>query len=97
MLSLPPLIDLSNILSQNSTFTFDAQFNYTQNATLEFSPGEYFPKEVALTRTTTATGATFTPTPVSSATSAAAYGIPLLHTPATLGLNSLNPLRSLLT
>lgn len=56
---------------QNSSWTYEAQFNYTQNATVEFSPLEYFPKEEAPTRTTTATGATATPTAVSTSSSAA--------------------------
>ncbi|KAG4440393.1 hypothetical protein IFR05_004133 [Cadophora sp. M221] len=38
----------------------------SNNATLDFSPGEYFPKESRPSRTTTATGATFTPTPTAS-------------------------------
>ena len=54
------------VINPNSTFTYAQQFNYAQNATLDFSPGEYFPKETRPSRTTTATGATFTPTPVSS-------------------------------
>jgi hypothetical protein len=48
---------------QNATFTFEAQFNYSQNATVEFSPLEYFPVEsVNPTRTATAIDYTTTPT-----------------------------------
>ncbi|KAE8445896.1 hypothetical protein EG329_012675 [Mollisiaceae sp. DMI_Dod_QoI] len=58
------------VINPNVTATFAQQFNYTQNATLSFSPLEYFPKEVAFSRTTTATGATSTPTstPTTTAT-----------------------------
>ncbi|TVY22544.1 putative GPI-anchored cupredoxin [Lachnellula hyalina] len=59
------------VVNPNSSWTYEAQFNYTQNATIEFSPLEYFPKEEAPTRTTTATGATATPTAVSTSSSAA--------------------------
>ena len=54
------------VINPNSSFTYAQQFNYTQNAKLDFSPGEYFPKESRPSRTTTATGATFTPTPIAS-------------------------------
>ncbi|TVY94434.1 putative GPI-anchored cupredoxin, partial [Lachnellula willkommii] len=54
------------VINPNSSWTYEAQFNYTQNATVEFSPLEYFPKEEAPTRTTTATGATATPASTSS-------------------------------
>jgi len=48
---------------QNATFTYEAQFNYSQNATVEFSPLEYFPVEsVNPTRTATAIDYTTTPT-----------------------------------
>lgn len=62
------------VINPNSTETFAQQFNYTQNATLEFSPLEYFPKESAFSRTTTATGASSTPTapPASTSTTPAA-------------------------
>ncbi|KUJ11344.1 uncharacterized protein LY89DRAFT_689215 [Mollisia scopiformis] len=59
------------VINPNATETFQAQFNYTQNATLEFSPLEYFPAEVSATRTTTATGATMTPTAPPSTSSTA--------------------------
>ncbi|KAH7354623.1 hypothetical protein BKA65DRAFT_496693 [Rhexocercosporidium sp. MPI-PUGE-AT-0058] len=54
------------VINAKSTFTHAQQFNYTQNATLDFSPGEYFPKESRPSQTTTATGATYTPTPTPS-------------------------------
>jgi hypothetical protein len=46
--------------------TFEQQLSYTQNTTLEFVPGEGYPKEgidpTSIIRTTTATGVTSTPT-----------------------------------
>lgn len=59
------------VINPNSTFTFDTQFLYSQNATEEFSPMEYFPSEGLPTRTTTATGATAIPTAATSTTTAA--------------------------
>jgi hypothetical protein len=48
---------------KNATFTYEAQFDYSQNATVEFSPMEYFPVEsVNPTRTATAVDYTTTPT-----------------------------------
>ncbi|TVY46964.1 putative GPI-anchored cupredoxin [Lachnellula occidentalis] len=58
------------VVNPNSSWTFEAQFNYTQNATAEFSPLEYFPKEEAPTRTTTATGATATTSATSTSSAA---------------------------
>lgn len=54
------------VINPNATFTFAQQLNYTQNATMEFSPLESFPVEAIPTRTTTATGA-----PTSASTSSA--------------------------
>lgn len=56
------------VINPNSTQTFDGQFAYSQNATVEFSPGQYFPVEsvaATITRSTTATGGTVIPTPTS--------------------------------
>jgi plastocyanin len=51
------------VINPNATFTYEAQFNYSQNATVEFSPLEYFPVEsVNPTRTATAIDYTTTPT-----------------------------------
>jgi hypothetical protein len=47
---------------QNATFTYEAQFDYSQNATIEFSPLEYFPVE-SLSPTRTATAIEYTTTP----------------------------------
>lgn len=64
---------------QNATQTYAQQFNYTQNATLEFSPTEYFPAELPFSRTTTATGATATPTTAPSASSTASASSSTSH------------------
>ncbi|PQE27260.1 extracellular serine-rich protein [Rutstroemia sp. NJR-2017a WRK4] len=37
------------VINENATQTLDVQLEYALNATLEFSPNEYFPKEVAKT------------------------------------------------
>lgn len=56
------------VVNPNSTQTYSQQLSYAQNATLEFSPGEYFPVESKISRTTTATGATSPPTASSPST-----------------------------
>ncbi|KAI9052754.1 hypothetical protein LZ554_003027 [Drepanopeziza brunnea f. sp. 'monogermtubi'] len=56
------------VVNPNATHSYANQFAYSQNATLEFSPGEYFPVESKISRTTTATGATSTPTASSTST-----------------------------
>lgn len=44
------------VINPNSTFTYASQLKYSLNATEEFSPLQYFPKEVApTTKTTTCT------------------------------------------
>ena len=55
---------------QNSTETFDNQFLFTQNATLDYAPGQIqFPEEGgSVTRTTTATGGVMTSTPAPAST-----------------------------
>ncbi|PVH78932.1 hypothetical protein DL98DRAFT_560983 [Cadophora sp. DSE1049] len=72
------------VINPNTTFTYAQQFNYTQNATLDFSPGEYFPKESRPSRTTTATGATFTPTPIASTPTSSAINTAETTTAAAL-------------
>ncbi|KAM3086830.1 hypothetical protein ACMFMG_000953 [Clarireedia jacksonii] len=37
------------VINENETQTLDVQLAYAENATIEFSPNEYFPKEVAHT------------------------------------------------
>ncbi|PSS25345.1 hypothetical protein M430DRAFT_39447 [Amorphotheca resinae ATCC 22711] len=52
------------VINPNSSFTYQDQLAYALNTSISFSPLQYFPPEVAITRSTTATGATMTPTPV---------------------------------
>jgi hypothetical protein len=60
------------VINPNSTFTFAAQFAYSQNTTEEFSPGQSFlPETLAPVRTTTYTGATAAPTATTASTSSA--------------------------
>lgn len=78
--------------------TFEQQLSYTQNTTLEFVPGEGYPKEgidpASITRTTTATGVTSTPTALATsppATSATATSSPTAATaPGTAQSHSLS-------
>jgi hypothetical protein len=69
---------------QNASETLALQFEYTQNATIQFAPGQNYPAEggsSTISRTTTATGATYTPTAVTtpSATSSPSIPAPEIH------------------
>ena len=72
---------------QNATFTFEAQFNYSQNATIEFSPLAYFPVEsLSPTRTATAVDYTTTPTGTLAPTIVASSKSPPLSAGAIAGV-----------
>ena len=86
------------VVNPNSTFSYKAQFDFTQNATITLSPGEGFPEETAparVSRTTTATGATTTPTsgpevsspaPAATTTAAVEHSHSSLSTGAIVGI-----------
>lgn len=76
------------VINPNATFTFAAQFLYTQNTTMEFSPMESIPVEALPSRTTTATGMpTVVPTTSNSSPAATttAAGVPPSSPKSTLG------------
>ncbi|CAG8959984.1 hypothetical protein HYFRA_00012701 [Hymenoscyphus fraxineus] len=71
------------VVNPNATWSYEAQFGFTQKAVIYLSPGETFPEEKAASstvlRTTTATGASTTPTSAPAATSSAPAVVPAEH------------------
>ncbi|KAK6596870.1 extracellular serine-rich protein [Botrytis cinerea] len=49
------------VINANATQTFDVQFAYAENATMEFSPNEYFPLETAKAVASTSSHKSFPP------------------------------------
>lgn len=68
------------VINANSTETFDTQLAYAKNATLMFSPGEYFPSEIVPTTSSSVPSATSTSfstataAPVATSTQSASSG-----------------------